>query len=135
MKASHEEMMAEMKFSHQQDGCVARKNKGLPRSVWGQEPREAKSNTDLEEMDTTDFEANWEKSKTIMMRQEVPNKEAAVETTGALEDWSGNQQMTMGYQNPQKRRAKDDDVQKAPNGQIFRKRGWVQPKCSNGIRS
>jgi hypothetical protein len=49
------------------------------------------------------------------MHQEVPNKEATVETIGALEDRSGNQQPTAGYQNPWKRWAKVNAVQGAPN--------------------
>jgi hypothetical protein len=32
-KASHEEIMVEIKFSHNPDICLARRNKGLPRSV------------------------------------------------------------------------------------------------------
>jgi hypothetical protein len=44
--------------------------------------------------------------------QEVPNKEATVETIGALEDYSGDQQPAAGYQNPLKRWTKDVDVQR-----------------------
>jgi hypothetical protein len=37
-------------------------------------------------MDTTDLEANREKSKAVVMHEEVPNEEAKVETVRALED-------------------------------------------------
>jgi hypothetical protein len=44
-----------------------------------------------------------EEGSVIVEHQKVLNEEAAVETTGALEDRSGDQLLIMGYKNPQKR--------------------------------
>jgi hypothetical protein len=38
----------------------------------------------LDKMDTTDLETTREKLEAIVVHQEVPNKEAAVKTIGAL---------------------------------------------------
>jgi hypothetical protein len=50
----------------------------------------------LNKMDTTDLEANREKSEAVAVRQEVPNKEAEVETILALEDRYGDRRLTVG---------------------------------------
>jgi hypothetical protein len=66
--------------------------------------------TGLEEVKAMDLEANPEEIDAVAEHQEVPNKEAAVETIGALEDQSGDQQLAVEYQNLQKRWNKDDVV-------------------------
>jgi hypothetical protein len=63
----------------------------------GQEPREAESKTDLEEMDTMGLEANQEKSEAVAVHQEVPNEEAMVETIRAPEVQSCDQEPAVGY--------------------------------------
>jgi hypothetical protein len=57
-----------------------------------------------------------------------------VETIGALEDRSGDQQPAAGYRDPLKRRTKDDDVRRTPKGLTFKKRQWTRPECNSGIR-
>jgi hypothetical protein len=76
----------------------------------GQKLREAKSKTDLEEMDTTDLKASQETSEAVAVYQEVCNVEVAVETVGAPEDQSMDQEPAVRYHNPRKRWNKDDDV-------------------------
>jgi hypothetical protein len=66
--------------------------------------------------------------------QEVPNKEAVMETIGASEDRSGDQQLAVVFRNPLKRRTKDDIVRGTTKGLTFEKRRQTQPECSNGIR-
>jgi hypothetical protein len=51
-----------------------------------------------------------------VVHQEVPNEEDAVETIGAPEDKSVDQELAVRYRNPRKRWTKDDDVQGAPKG-------------------
>jgi hypothetical protein len=71
----------------------------------------------------------------VATHQQVPNEEAAVEIIGAQEDRTVNQQTTVGYRNPRKRRAKDNIIRRAPNGRRFEKRRRVQTKCKNDIRN
>jgi hypothetical protein len=57
-----------------------------------------------------------------------------VETVGALEDFSGDQQPAIGCQSPRKRQTKDDVVRGTPKGWTFEKRRRTQLKCSDGVR-
>jgi hypothetical protein len=77
MHSHHEEMMAIIKVSL---------GKMEVRMAIGQEQTETEIKPDVEKMNATDFEANPEETETIAEHQEVPNKEAAVETIGAWED-------------------------------------------------
>jgi hypothetical protein len=70
----------------------------------------------------------------VAEHQEVPDKEAAMETIRALKDWSGDQQPAVEYWNPLKRRTKDSVVQGTPDGPTFEKRRWTCPGCSNSMR-
>jgi hypothetical protein len=56
------------------------------RTETSKEPRKAKIKTDQEEADTTDLEANREKSEAVAEQQDISKEEAAVKTIGALED-------------------------------------------------
>jgi DNA repair exonuclease SbcCD ATPase subunit len=49
----------------------------------------------LGKMDTTDLEANREKSEAIAVHQEVPNEGAEVETVGPLEDRYGDRRLAV----------------------------------------
>lgn len=63
-----------------------------------------------EKFEAMDLESNREETEAVEDHQEVCNKEAAAEIIGVLKNRSRNQHLTMGYQNPRKRWAKDDDV-------------------------
>jgi hypothetical protein len=100
MKPVHEEMTAEMKVQidcpRLPDGCLARRNEGLPRSdggipriETGQEQKEAESKTDLEAMRMHDLEANPEEIEAIGAYLEVSDEVAAVGTIEALKDRAG----------------------------------------------
>jgi hypothetical protein len=79
--ASLEEMKARMdvfeeeKLDASGKACLGKTQANIETS---QEPREAEVKADLKEMDTTDMEANGEKSEAVA-RQEVTNGKAAVE--------------------------------------------------------
>jgi hypothetical protein len=97
-----------------------------------QESKEAKSKASLEGVKAMYLEVYPEKIGAVVAHQEVPNERATVESVRAWEDRSGDQQSTVGYQNPWKRRTRDDDVQETPKGPNFGNRHRAQPKCSNG---
>jgi hypothetical protein len=61
-----------------------------------QEPVKGKIKTGLVEVEATDLGANPEGKEAIVVLQEVPSKEAAVETIGALKEWSGDQHLAIG---------------------------------------
>jgi hypothetical protein len=50
----------------------------------------------LNKIDVTDLAANWGKSEAVALHHEVPNEEATVETSGALEDWYGDRHLVVG---------------------------------------
>jgi hypothetical protein len=56
----------------------------------------------LNRMDNTDLEANRENSEVVVVHQEFPNKEATVETVGAPEDQSVDEEAALGYCSPRK---------------------------------
>jgi hypothetical protein len=78
------------------------------RKAW-QEPVKFEIETELEEMNATE-------SRAVAEHQEIPNDEAAVETIGALEDRSGDQQSAVGYRTPLKRRTQDEVLRGASEG-------------------
>jgi hypothetical protein len=80
-------------------------NQGKVETKTGAYPERMESSE--EKLEASDLEANPEEIEALAGRQEMPNKEAAVETMGALEDRSGDQQQAVGYRNPRKRRTKD----------------------------
>jgi hypothetical protein len=49
-----------------------------------------------------------------------------VETVSAPEDWSGDQQLAIGYRNPLKRQTQDNVVRGAPKGPTLEKRCQMQ---------
>jgi hypothetical protein len=51
--------------------------------------------------------------------REVSNEEAAVQTTGTLEDRCGEQQPAAGYWNPLKWQTQDTVAQETPNGLTY----------------
>jgi hypothetical protein len=61
------------------------------RTETGQESREAKIKTGLEEVKATDLQASPEETEVVAQHQKVPYAEAAVETIGALGDRYGDQ--------------------------------------------
>jgi hypothetical protein len=69
-----------------------------------------------EKMNVTDLESNPEETEAVAVHQEVPNKEATVETIKTPEDRSMGPESAVEYSNQQKRRTKDDFVQGAPEG-------------------
>jgi hypothetical protein len=62
----------------------------------------------LNKMDTTDLEANREKSECGSEHLEVPKKEAAVETIGALEDRYGDRHLAVWHRRQPKKRTQRD---------------------------
>jgi chromosome segregation ATPase len=60
----------------------------------------------LDKMDVTDLEANREKSEGVAVRHEVHDEEAAMDTIGAPEDRSMDEEPDVGYRNPRKKRTK-----------------------------
>jgi hypothetical protein len=76
-------------------------------------------------------EANKEKVETKM---EVCPEEMEVETTRAVEDRLREQQSAVIYQNPRKRKTRDDFVLVTLEGLKFGKRHQVQPKCNNNMK-
>jgi hypothetical protein len=73
------------------------------------------------------LEANRKKSDAVVEHHEVPNEEAAVETTGTWKGRCEDQGQTVGSQNPLKRQTKDNVVQGAPKGRMFEKGSQAQP--------
>jgi hypothetical protein len=112
-EANHEELMATLKAS--------------------QERMESLMNVSLETTEACleKTEANQEKVETKM---EACAKEMEVETIGAPEDQSGDQQLAVECRNPLKMQTKDNVVHRTPQGWTFGKSHRAQLKCNNGIR-
>jgi hypothetical protein len=62
-------------------------------------------------LEATNLESNPGEIEAIVEHQKIPNKEAAVETVGALKDRSRDQELAVEYQNPLKKWTKDGVLQ------------------------
>jgi hypothetical protein len=60
-----------------------------------QEPMEAETKTGLVEMEATDLEANPEEKEAMVEQQKVPNEDATVKITRALNNRSGDRRLTI----------------------------------------
>lgn len=81
------------------------------------------------------MEASWEESDAVAEHQEVPDKEASVETIGTWEDQCYYQQWTMGSRNPRKRWTKNSVVQGILKGWTFGMRRRTQLQCNNTLKN
>jgi hypothetical protein len=59
-------------------------------------------------MNTTDVDEIAEEVKSVSENQEVPNEDAAVETTGALEDRYGDRNLAVGRRRQPKKPTRGD---------------------------
>jgi hypothetical protein len=97
MKASHEESIANVKAGHEELMAIMETNqeKMMAKLVAHHERMMARMDSQLEKMDTTDLEANWEKSEATVEQQDAPKEEFVVETIGALVDQYGDRRLAV----------------------------------------
>jgi hypothetical protein len=90
----------------------------------------------LNEMDTTDLEANREKSEALAEQQDVPKTEAAVKNIGAPKDRYGDRHLAAGCRRQLKKRTQGDGGSRQ---KLAAARGRLNKPCrsctAQGIRS
>jgi hypothetical protein len=92
-------------------------------------------------LDTTDLEANPEKSDAVAEHQEAPKEETAVETIEVFIDQNGDHHLAVRHRRQPKKRTQGDGGSRnnltaaGHRGPTVEKRRWKGPECNNGIRN